>query len=154
LFVYLAVLGFRLRALYLLGRCSTSGATPQPFFAFIYFSGRISYFYHGPALHCNTSAWGFPHSWDHRCVPPHLAYWLKWWGLSNFCLGWPWLMILLICASQAAENTQVSHDTWPVCVCVMCLFVCLCIQLGIGPRASGMLGKYSALSHLPDGHNF
>jgi hypothetical protein len=35
------LLGFELRALHLLGRCSTTQVTPQPLFGFSYFSGKV-----------------------------------------------------------------------------------------------------------------
>jgi hypothetical protein len=38
-------------------------------------------------------------NWDHACVPPNLAQWLRLGegvGLINFYLGWTQTMILLI----------------------------------------------------------
>jgi hypothetical protein len=48
----LVVLGFELRALHLLGRCSTSVTSPTPF-CFSYFSDRVLCFLPGPTLDCN-----------------------------------------------------------------------------------------------------
>jgi hypothetical protein len=39
------------------------------------------------SLNCDSAIYGLLDSWDHRCVPPHLSYWLRW-GLANFL---PWL---------------------------------------------------------------
>jgi hypothetical protein len=42
-------------------------------------------------------------SWDDRCMPPCLAYWLRW-GLSDFSPRLPWTAVLQISVSWGAGN--------------------------------------------------
>jgi hypothetical protein len=53
IFFFFCSSGFELRALWLLGKCSTTWAAPQSFFILVYFSGRVSCFCRGPTLDCN-----------------------------------------------------------------------------------------------------
>jgi hypothetical protein len=52
---------------------------------------------------------GFPHSWDDRHVPPcSVIDWAEIWWI--FCLGWPWVIILLISTSQVSRITGVNYS--------------------------------------------
>jgi hypothetical protein len=75
IYLFLAVLGFELRV-FLLGRCSTTSTTPS------YFSDKVLYFLPGAGLRWDPLTYGFPHSWDDRCMWSCMVYWLRW-G-SNF----------------------------------------------------------------------
>jgi hypothetical protein len=76
------VLGFELRAMPLLDRCSTPWAMPQHF--------CFSYFLNGISLLC--PGWPGPQScylsvlckWDDRCTPLCPAFYWLIWGLTNF----------------------------------------------------------------------
>jgi hypothetical protein len=50
---------------------------------FSYFSGRVL---HSPPSHLDPPTYRLLHSWDHRCMPHCLAFWLIR-GLTNFS---PW----------------------------------------------------------------
>jgi hypothetical protein len=71
-FFLMMVLGSKLSASYLLGRCSTALATPLPLFAVVVlgvgscFLSRLAW----TAVLVYVSC----HSWDDRCVPPHPAF--------------------------------------------------------------------------------
>jgi hypothetical protein len=73
------VLGIDLRALYLLGRHCTTWTKLPSLFAFRYFTNKV--------LCVHVFAWRWPWTvsllWllcngDHRHVPPHRDYWLRW----------------------------------------------------------------------------
>jgi hypothetical protein len=78
--LFLAGLGFELKALHLLGRHYTFWAMPPALFALVIFlieRPRSSY------LH-------FPCSWDDRYTPPHPAFHWLIWDLSHFFFpSWP-----------------------------------------------------------------
>jgi hypothetical protein len=106
IFSFLAVLEFELRALHLVGRCST---TPTVLFALVIFLKQDLTLHWGlPGL--QSSYLCFPHSRDDRHTPPCPDI-----GLANFL---PRLtlnhdpMILQISTSQVARITGLSHHTW------------------------------------------
>jgi hypothetical protein len=80
LLLFLAVLGFELRALHLLGKCSTTRATSPALFSFSYFSDKVLHFFcPGPHL-CLLL------SWDSKCVSPRPICWLRK-SFTNFLPG-------------------------------------------------------------------
>jgi hypothetical protein len=86
-FCFLVMLCFKLEALHLLGRQSTTWATPPSlFFVFSYFSGRVSLFWWRQASDCSLPTYGLPSSWNHSHAPPYLVYLLKW-DLAKFLPG-------------------------------------------------------------------
>jgi hypothetical protein len=107
---FLAVLRSELMDLGLLGRCSTTWATPPPWpFCFGYFWDWVSYLCLGwPGLWFSYLC--FPHSWDDRDRPPYPAF--VGWDRDLFLPGLPWNQILLNSTSQVARITGVSHHTW------------------------------------------
>jgi hypothetical protein len=75
-FGFLAVLEFELRASRLLGRCSTTWATPPALFALAVFHVQSHGFCPGqPGL--QSSYLCLLHSWYSRQTPPHLDFLLK-----------------------------------------------------------------------------
>jgi hypothetical protein len=56
--------------------CTTS--VVHSFLLLGYFSDRISHFLPYLASDHNPPTYSLASSWDHSCVPPPLAYWLKW----------------------------------------------------------------------------
>jgi hypothetical protein len=105
----LATLGFELRALCLLGRCSTVRATPTSLFALVIleivfcFLPRLAWtsIFLSYASHC---------SWDDKHVPPGPAFFsIEIGPCEPFCLGWPGTTILPISASQVVMTIGVSH---------------------------------------------
>jgi hypothetical protein len=79
---FLVVLGFGLRALHLLGRCSTTSAMPPALYCFSYFLERVLHFLSKAGLGDNPPTMLL----DFRCGPSHLACWLNG-GLGNFLPG-------------------------------------------------------------------
>jgi hypothetical protein len=77
-FFFFTILGFELRALHLLGRCSI---TPNPF-CFIYFSSRVSCFCPGLVSDHDPPTYGLPCLGLRTCITT-LFYLLKW-CLANF----------------------------------------------------------------------
>jgi hypothetical protein len=69
--LFLMVLGFELRVLNVLGRCSTTWATLSTLFCIGYFQHRV---------------------------------------LQTICLGWLWVVILVICVSWVARFIGMSHQ--------------------------------------------
>jgi hypothetical protein len=71
---FLAVVGFELRTLLLLGRCSyhlSYVPLPSPFrFVFFFWVSRLCVSQPGP----RSSYLHFLHSWDDRHMPPHPAF--------------------------------------------------------------------------------
>jgi hypothetical protein len=96
-----------------LGKCSSTWTISQTFFCFSCFLGRSLCFCLGLASDCDHPTYGLlSSSWNHRSVPPFLAYWLRW-ILLNCCLSWPYTTVFLISASQVAGTTGVSQHVWP-----------------------------------------
>jgi hypothetical protein len=94
-FLLMAVLGFELRALCLLGWHSSTSATPPALFALGYFWARISFFF---PLEASLGLWPsylcLPYSWDYRSelqYPAEVCFTLDW-GKSkvNQGLSWCW----------------------------------------------------------------
>jgi hypothetical protein len=102
LFCFAVLLGFELRASWLLGRCSTTWATPPAVFMLITFE-MWSHFIPGPAW---TAIFLFMLPYVagmigvHHCAQP------------NFFLGWPRTSISSTSASQGARIMALSYDTW------------------------------------------
>jgi hypothetical protein len=86
-FVWLAFVcvEFELRALSLLGKCSTTWATAPDHFCFSYFSSRVLWFYM-LALDHNPPTYSLLCSSNDRCIPPCSAYLLRW-GIATFWQG-------------------------------------------------------------------
>jgi hypothetical protein len=101
------MLGFELRALLLLGRCSTMWARLPAIFALIT-SETGPHFLPRPvwtAMLCYTSCC----HWDDRLILPRPAFFSAEMGvLWCFCLVWPPTTILPISASQVARITAVE----------------------------------------------
>jgi hypothetical protein len=75
-FLSLMVLGFELRA--------------QIFLPFMLFCRQDLTFFPGTSLNCNLLEILLPsHSWYQRCMPPHMAYLLRW-DLPNLLPGMAW----------------------------------------------------------------
>jgi hypothetical protein len=93
-------------SLYLLGRCSTTWTSRQPFLCWLFL--RQLHF----ILVCDPPIYASPSSWDDRYEPPRSP--IDWDGAHTaFCLGWPHTVILLIFNSRVARITDVSHCTQP-----------------------------------------
>jgi hypothetical protein len=107
-FFFFSVLAFKLRALCLLASVLLLDPHSQHFFAFSYFSDRVSIFCLGPVSDHNPPTYFF-------CVAviidvytmPGLFCWME--VLLTFCLGWLQTRILLI--SWVAGITCVHHHT-------------------------------------------
>jgi hypothetical protein len=85
IFFFLLVLGYH-QILGYLGPCICQASDLQlekHFFAFSYFSGRVSHFCQGVVSDRDPPIYVLLYSWDHRCVILYLTYLLRW-GLANF----------------------------------------------------------------------
>jgi hypothetical protein len=76
------VLGFELRALYFLGKSSTTWAMPPTLFALVNFWVGSWVFAQGAGFEPQFSYLFLFHSWDHRWEPPCPSS-LVIWGLTN-----------------------------------------------------------------------
>jgi hypothetical protein len=129
---FLVVLGFELRALYLLGRYKATWAMPPPFFGSSYFWDRVilnfavwqwsSYFrlptidgmtgaHHHAKLFLCLLRWGLANFFP-LDLSLHVAGWqvhittIAW---ESSLMIWPWITVLPISASQVTRITSVSH---------------------------------------------
>jgi hypothetical protein len=96
----LAVLGFELRALGLLGK--HAWAMPPVLSAMGYFSDRFSHFSPGQSWIVNL-----------LFIPPHIDYPLRW-SLITFCLGWPQTAILPVSTSQRSWDYRYEPPCPPL----------------------------------------
>jgi hypothetical protein len=105
-FLFRVVLGFKLSVSHLLVQCFTAWCMPPVLFALV--TSEIgSSFLPSPARTVSLLFYASHCSWDDRCIPPLPT--IDWDGFSlTFCLGWPWISILQISASQAARIIRVS----------------------------------------------
>jgi hypothetical protein len=109
--IFFEVLECELRVLSLVGRGSTTWATPPALFALGYFSDTVLRFaWASLSLWCSY-LWpfcvaGVTGTWHHNWL-------IDWHGLSlMFFLCWSWTMILLISASWVVRITDVSYCIW------------------------------------------
>jgi hypothetical protein len=72
--IVLVVLRFELSALHLLGKHSTTGATPSALLVLGYFSDRVLHFLLGSVWDHNSATCASSIAGTNRCVPLHLAY--------------------------------------------------------------------------------
>jgi hypothetical protein len=89
----LLVLGFERRALLLIRRHSTAWVMPPAFFALVIFKMDSTFL--NKILHlCQgwpgpwSSYLHFLHSWNDRCMPHTIFYWLRWDLMNFFWLDW------------------------------------------------------------------
>jgi hypothetical protein len=109
-YLFIAILGFELKALYLLSRYSITWARSPALLALVIFPADSHTFsWAGLDLNlpvcasCIVGVIGMNH---HTRV-------IGWDGFPlTFCLGWPWTTILLISASWVDRFKDVSHHIW------------------------------------------
>jgi hypothetical protein len=89
----------------LLDRHSTTWALMPALFALIIFEVRACIMSYNSLIYVSTHIW--------VTGIGHLTQLLVEMGVSGaFCLGWPWITIILISASWVAEITELSPLTW------------------------------------------
>jgi hypothetical protein len=98
-FSFLAVLGFRLGALNLFCRCSTTYTIPQPFLLHFLCEVKFVVWEQFQTLILLPMP---PSSWDYR----HMSRLLVEMRGVSFCLDWPQTSVLLISTSQVASQAQ------------------------------------------------
>jgi hypothetical protein len=107
---FLAILGFELKTLHLLGRHSTAWAVPPILFALVESS---SHFFALAGLDQDPPTYA-SHIGMTATMPSFLC-WNK--VLLTFCPGWPQTAILLISTSHVARTIGMSHkhlaSMWP-----------------------------------------
>jgi hypothetical protein len=71
------VLGFKLSASYLLGRCSTTWGITPDLYALVIFQTRSYNFLIQASLRPHPPTYASHISWDYMCAPPYTAYLLR-----------------------------------------------------------------------------
>jgi hypothetical protein len=108
LFIFM-VLGFKLRASHLLGKHSTTSATPLAFFVLVTLE-RGSHFM--PRSACTVILFYASNcSWDDRHLPPHPPFSIEMESQELFCQETR-NTTLQISPSQVAKIVCVSHHVW------------------------------------------
>jgi hypothetical protein len=113
IWIFLAIWGFELRTLHLLGKHYTTWAVlPALFFLLrLFFDTVLCLLYQLVSNH-NPPSYASCSSWVHRCIPPYSAYLLRW-DHNNILSGWSWTTILLISTCGVTKIMYMSYCSWP-----------------------------------------